>query len=195
MSMSVNGIGNEPINVDAAYTKSPSASAAKPAASTTTTPAKTQTEDKAAVYEPSAKKPVADKNTYTQNTALVNKLKADAEQKNESFRKLVESVISKQGSTYQNADSMWKFLASGKFTPGVSGQIQQRPAQLPPDYRAGRPEAPFPQKFHQEDKAAGRSDRRGAPYDIKGSMPAIKAWVRISATTSAGAWKSSLLHL
>lgn len=116
MSMSVNGIGNEPINVDAAYTKSPSASAAKPAASTTTTPAKTQTEDKAVVYEPSAKKPVADKNTYTQNTALVNKLKADAEQKNESFRKLVESVISKQGSTYQNADSMWKFLASGKFT-------------------------------------------------------------------------------
>lgn len=28
----------------------------------------------------------------------------------------MESVISKQGSTYQNADSMWKFLASGKFT-------------------------------------------------------------------------------
>lgn len=116
MSMSVNGISNDPITTDAAYTKSASANntAASAAASSTASAAKP--EDKGVVYESTANKKTTEKATYTPNTNLVNKLKADAEQRTAQFRKMVETMLSKQNNAYQGADSMWQALASGNFT-------------------------------------------------------------------------------
>ena len=56
--------------------------------------------------------------TVTKKTdyALVNKLKADAEQRTSQLRSLVEKMMTKQGVAIGTADSMWSFLAKGNFT-------------------------------------------------------------------------------
>lgn len=111
MSMNINGISNEPTtSTDAVYNK-------KNASTTAAAAEKTTTEDKGVVYESSANKAKdSGKTIYTQNTDLVNKLKADAEQKTAAFRQMVESMLTKQGKVFQNADDMWKLLAKGDFT-------------------------------------------------------------------------------
>lgn len=113
MSMNINGISNETISTDALYTKNASATAAANTATATTT----TTEDKGVVYESTVnEKKDTSKGIYTQNTDLVNKLKAEAEQRTASFRKMVESMLLNQGKAFQNADDMWKLLAKGDFT-------------------------------------------------------------------------------
>lgn len=113
MSMNINGISNETISTDALYTKNASATAAANTAAATTT----TTEDKGVVYESTVnEKKDTSKGIYTQNTDLVNKLKAEAEQRTASFRKMVESMLLNQGKAFQNADDMWKLLAKGDFT-------------------------------------------------------------------------------
>ncbi len=117
MSMNINGISNESISSDV-YTRN-AASKTETAASSAaekSTSAAAAANDKGVVYESSAKTESADKKTYTPNTNLVNKLKADAEQRTAQFRQLVESMLSKQGKVFNNADSMWKALAKGDFT-------------------------------------------------------------------------------
>lgn len=61
---------------------------------------------------------------YKQDTALVAKLKADAQARQSQFRSLVEQMMSKQGKAIGNADSMWKFLAGGNFTVSASVKAQ-----------------------------------------------------------------------
>ena len=86
------------------------------------------TEDVGAVYEPS-KETVTDsaKKTYTPNTDLVNKLKADAEARSSQLRSLVEKLITKQSTAYGNANDIWSFLRDGNFTvdPATKLQAQQ----------------------------------------------------------------------
>lgn len=76
--------------------------------------------DTGVVYEKSEETQTdSAKKTYSPNTALAAKLKADAEQRTSQLRSLVEQLITKQGSTFGIAnsdDSMWKFLAGGNFT-------------------------------------------------------------------------------
>lgn len=113
MSMNINGISNETISTDALYTKNASATAAANAAAATTT----TSDDKGVVYESTVnEKKDTSKGIYTQNIDLVNKLKAEAEQRTASFRKMVESMLLNQGKAFQNADDMWKLLAKGDFT-------------------------------------------------------------------------------
>ena len=116
MSMSVNGISNDPITTGAAYTKSASANNAAASSASTSAASSAKPEDKGVVYESTANKKTTEKATYTPNTNLVNKLKADAEQRTAQFRKMVETMLSKQNKAYQGADSMWQALASGNFT-------------------------------------------------------------------------------
>lgn len=114
MSMNINGISNEPISTDALYTKNASTTAAANTAAAATT---ATAEDTGVVYESTVnEKKDTSKGIYTQNTDLVNKLKADAEQRVASFRQMVESMLLKQGKVFQNADDMWKLLAKGDFT-------------------------------------------------------------------------------
>lgn len=110
--MNVNGIS------DATYT--PTAQTA--AADTTKTTAATAKEDVAAVYEGSTKN--AKKTTYKQDTATIEKLKADAEARTAQLKSLVEKMMTKQGETIGTADDMWKFLASGKFTVDAATKAQ-----------------------------------------------------------------------
>ena len=64
--------------------------------------------------------------TVTKKTdyALVNKLKADAEQRTSQLRSLVEKMMTKQGVAIGTADSMWSFLAKGDFTVDEATRAQ-----------------------------------------------------------------------
>ena len=64
--------------------------------------------------------------TVTKKTdyALVNKLKADAEQRTSQLRSLVEKMMTKQGVAIGTADSMWSFLAKGDFTVSADVKAQ-----------------------------------------------------------------------
>lgn len=114
MSMNINGISKETISTDAYYTKNTASTEKETTAAETTA---TNKNEAGVIYESTAdKKADTGKAIYTQNTDLVNKLKADAEQNTASFRKMVETMLLKQGKVSVNADNMWKLLAKGDFT-------------------------------------------------------------------------------
>lgn len=64
--------------------------------------------------------------TVTKKTdyALVNKLKADAEERTSQLRSLVEKMMTKQGVAIGTADSKWSFLAKGDFTVDEATRAQ-----------------------------------------------------------------------
>jgi hypothetical protein len=53
---------------------------------------------------------------YTQNTALINQLKTDSDDKLTQLHNLVYKLISKQGNVANNADDIWSLLQKGDFT-------------------------------------------------------------------------------
>ncbi len=80
-----------------------------------------------AVYEPSKETTAsATKKTYTPDTNLINKLKADADARTAQMRSLVEKMMSQQANTYGKANDIWSFLRSGNFTvdPATRAQAQ-----------------------------------------------------------------------
>lgn len=123
--MSVNGITSTQAQAAYSYASTASTKAEK------TEAAKTETTGTAAdtgvVYEPS-KETVTDsaKKTYTPNTALINKLKADADARTAQLRSLVEKLMTGQAKTYGNANDIWSFLREGNFTvdPATKAQAQ-----------------------------------------------------------------------
>lgn len=66
------------------------------------------------------------KKTYKPDTALINKLKADADARTSQLRSLVEQMMGKQATTYGNANDIWSFLRSGNYTvdPATKAQAQ-----------------------------------------------------------------------
>jgi len=85
-----------------------------------------------AVYEASEKK--EEKATYSINKMsaadranLVSQLKADAEARQSQFVSMVQKMMSEQTNAYGQANDIWSFLASGKFTvdPATRLQAQQ----------------------------------------------------------------------
>lgn len=111
--MNVNGIN------DATYTQTTSTTVSEKTQAATSTP--TTQEEVSAVYESSSK---TTKATYKQNTAIVDKLKADADARSAQLKSLVEKMMTKQGQTIGTADDMWKFLASGNFTVDAATKAQ-----------------------------------------------------------------------
>ncbi len=79
--------------------------------------------DTGVVYEKSSE---TSSDTVTKKTdyALIEKLKADAEQRTAQLRSLVEKMMTKQGVAIGTADSMWSFLAKGDFTVDAETQAQ-----------------------------------------------------------------------
>jgi len=66
----------------------------------------------AAVYETSS-----DSSTYNvKNSALIEQLKADSDNRISQMQSLVQKMFEKQGVKIGSADDMWKALASGDFT-------------------------------------------------------------------------------
>lgn len=126
--MSVNGITGIARTYDAYQTtgKSTAAETVKADAAKAEETTKT-TEESGAVYEPSKETEAdASKKTYTANTELVNKLKADAEEHNRQLQNIVQQLMTKQGQTYNTANDIWKFLASGDYEvdPVTKAQAQ-----------------------------------------------------------------------
>ncbi len=83
-------------------------------------------EDTGVVYEPSADAAGAAsaKKTYTPDTNLINKLKADAEARTAQLRSLVEKMLGGQANAYGKATNMWQFLKSGNYTVDKATQLQ-----------------------------------------------------------------------
>ena len=79
--------------------------------------------DTGVVYEKSSDQTSG---TVTKKTdyALINKLKADAEERTSQLRSLVEKMMTKQGVAIGTADSMWSFLAKGDFTVDEATRAQ-----------------------------------------------------------------------
>lgn len=83
--------------------------------------------DTGVVYEPSAEQKVdSAKKTYKPDTALLNKLKADADAQTQQLRSLVEKLMLGQSDTYNKANDIWSFLREGNFTvdPATKAQAQ-----------------------------------------------------------------------
>ncbi|HKM22611.1 MAG TPA: hypothetical protein VJZ01_11305 [Lachnospiraceae bacterium] len=106
--MSVNGISGYPSAADA-YSTYNATTKAKDAEPKTTTTA----DETGVIYESSAP---ATAKTYTQDTNLIAKLKADAEEQTAQLQNLVREMITKQGGAYGQANDIWKFLANGEYT-------------------------------------------------------------------------------
>ena len=79
--------------------------------------------DTGVVYEKSSDQTSG---TVTKKTdyALVNKLKADAEERTSQLRSLVEKMMTKQGETYGKANDIWSVLSSGNFTVDAATKAQ-----------------------------------------------------------------------
>ena len=116
--MSVNGITNHSANYSNYETKSKVSE--KPEVSKTETAA-----DSGVVYEPSKTEEAAStKKIYKPDTALINKLKADAEARTAQLRSLVEKIMLGQGNAIGTADDMWSFLRTGNFTVDAETKAQ-----------------------------------------------------------------------
>lgn len=121
--MSVNGITQT--QAIGAYNYHANDTKTTTAAETTAT-AKTA-EETGVVYEPSNEQKVdSAKKTYKPDTALLNKLKADADAQTQQLRSLVEKLMLGQSDTYNKANDIWSFLREGNFTvdPATKAQAQ-----------------------------------------------------------------------
>ncbi|MBQ4536229.1 MAG: hypothetical protein II994_01265 [Lachnospiraceae bacterium] len=121
--MNVNGVTST--QAAAAYSYTSANSVKESTAAQTTTSSKA--EETGVIYEPSAEaKAASAKKTYTPDTELINKLKADADARIAQFRSLVEQLMGKQATTYGNATDIWSFLRSGEYTvdPATKAQAQ-----------------------------------------------------------------------
>lgn len=119
--MSVNGISNVGANAYEALTTTQTEN--KPVEEV-----KDNTSEKGengVVYEPSKDSVNVPVKKYVQNTELINKMKADAEEHSKQLRNIVEQMMTKQSQTSGIANGdMWKFLASGKFEVDEATRLQ-----------------------------------------------------------------------
>lgn len=120
--MSVNGVTGATSTYDAYQTSQSTASKAE---ENVTNNGTSTAEDKGVVYEPSNEK-VTDstKKTYTQNTDLVNKMKADAENRQKQLQSIVEKLLGQQGQTYNIANDLWSILSGGKIEVDEATRLQ-----------------------------------------------------------------------
>ena len=123
--MSLNPVGNVTDSVYNRYGKTSSAKTSTKAEETA------KTEEKEAVYE---KSQAESKATYSINkmsasdrAALVQQLKQDQENRQQSLISLVHDMMKGQAKSYSLAtgdDSIWRFLASGDFTVDAATKAQ-----------------------------------------------------------------------
>ena len=119
--MNVNGITS--VQTSAAY------SYASTSGSSTASAKKEEesTASSGVVYEHSSESTSSAKSakkTYTPDTNLINKLKADAEARTQQLRSLVEKMMTGQANTYGNANDIWSFLREGNFTVDPATKLQ-----------------------------------------------------------------------
>lgn len=123
--MSVNGITTAAGSYDVYQATAKSSTENIQQESTTAAESTAKAEEAGVVYEPSNDTQTdSAKKTYTANTELVNKLKADAEARTKQLQNIVQQLMTKQGQTYNTANDIWKFLASGDFEVDAATKAQ-----------------------------------------------------------------------
>lgn len=118
--MSVNGINGVSNN---AYETYPVTQQDQQAKTTEESKDTSEKKESGVVYEPTTST-AAPAKTYTQNTELVKKMKADAEAHTQQLQNIVQQLMTKQGQTFSVANDMWQFLASGKFEVDEATKLQ-----------------------------------------------------------------------
>lgn len=111
--MAINSINSYTSNTAAATTAKAYSKAAK----------QPDTKDTGVIYEKSFSS-ATDTNNKTQNSALIAKMKADADSRISQLRGIVEQMMSKQGTAIGKASNMWSFLAGGNFTVTAEEKAQ-----------------------------------------------------------------------
>lgn len=127
--MSVNGVTGATSAYEA-YQTSQTTSTAKAAEEQTTTESSSTSAESGVVYEPSTDAGTATSSvtkTYTQNTELIAKLKADQENRQQQLQNIVTQLMTKQGQTYNSANGIWSILAGGNLEvdPVTQAQAQK----------------------------------------------------------------------
>lgn len=61
-------------------------------------------------------------------TALISKLKTDAESRMNSFKNMVTDMLTKQGFAVKNSDDIWRLLAKGDYTVDAKTAEEARAA-------------------------------------------------------------------
>ena len=120
--MSVNGVTGAANTYDVYQANQAAAKTAEE--KTSEAKASEEKKDTGVVYEASKNADTKTAKTYTQNTSLVNKMKADAEAHTQQLQNIVQQLMSKQGQTYNTANGIWSVLASGKFTVDAATKAQ-----------------------------------------------------------------------
>lgn len=115
-NMSVNAISNNNVTATVASTVGVSKEVKDKEAKTTK-----DSKDTAVVYEKSSSDT---KKTYTQDTNLIAKLKADAEQRTSQFKNLVEQLLTKQNKTFQTATDFFQALQRGEIEVDAATKAQ-----------------------------------------------------------------------
>ncbi len=123
--MSVNGVTSGAANAYDIYAANQNA--AKSSEETNSKGNASDEKNNGVVYEPSKEtsKDTVTK-TYTQNTNLVNKLKADADAHAKQLQSIVEKLMNQQGQTYNSANGIWSVLASGNLKVDAATQAQAK---------------------------------------------------------------------
>ncbi len=116
--MNVNGV----TSTQAAY--SSYTPAARESAAAETTQSTNTAKDTGVVYEHSTGNTASTKKTYTPDTNLVNKLKADAEARTSQLKSLVEKMMTQQSTAYGQANDIWQFLRSGNYKVDPATRLQ-----------------------------------------------------------------------
>ena len=129
--MSVNGIqGYSQIDAYSAYNSAKKISKQEKTEETSSSSASNKAAETGVIYEKSAdaaKELDRSGVIYKPNTALVEQLKADQDANKQRLMDMVHDTLSGQFSAFKAAngddeDSIWRFLASGKFTVSAAAK-------------------------------------------------------------------------
>lgn len=102
-SMSINSINNSNVSGLTAYEQTKNVKRSEKKEGT-----EKSKDNDGVVYESSM--------SESDRAALIEQLKASNKAQVDSFRSMVTDMLKKQGKVFENADDMWKTLASGDFT-------------------------------------------------------------------------------
>lgn len=124
--MNVNGV----TNVNDAYSQYKTSENTKAASEanldvikSTSTEADVKFDEEGVVYEPTLEVPTK---TYKTNDAMINKLKADAENRMNQLQNIVSKLISQQSNAFADANDLWSVLRSGKLEVDPETQAQAK---------------------------------------------------------------------
>ncbi|MDE7435060.1 MAG: hypothetical protein K2N01_04460 [Lachnospiraceae bacterium] len=115
--MSVNSINNSYASAVASEPTRTSSNAKSSAKADTTA------DSTGVIYEKSSSSQTQE-SKKSQQASVVAQLKADANKRAEQLTSIVRQMMSKQGKAIGNADDMWSFLASGKYTVSADVKAQ-----------------------------------------------------------------------